>query len=249
MRTLRSWLGCITGELPGRETVRRLVKRLGYSFKKAKKLLGKADPQKRKEFVQELLHRMHESQSPEAPLLILCDEAHLHLDTDLGWGWARRGQRLYVNSDTPSLSRKLTCFGPYALGASEPVGLFPVSWANGETSCQVLRALRSRYPDRALVVIWDNVRYHHAVAVRDCAQQEGIQLVNLPAYSPDLMPVERLWHWLRQELTALHCHRDEEELTERLASFQASVNEDPHGVHARLRPKTHLDPEEEQLRV
>ena len=249
MRTLRSWLGCITGELPGRETVRRLVKRLGYTFKKAKKLLGKAAPQKRKEFVQQLAQMMRESQHPEAPLLVFCDEAHLHLDTDLGWGWARRGQRLYVHSDSPSLSRKRTCFGTYALGATEPVGLFPAPWANAETTCQMLRWLRQSYPDRRLVVILDNVRYHHAVAVRDCAQELGIELLNLPAYSPDLMPVERLWHWVRQELTALHCHRDEEELTERLAGFQASVNQDPHAVHARLRPKTHLDPEEEKLRV
>ena len=35
-----------------------------------------------------------EASHPEAPLLILCDEAHLHLDTDLGWGWARRGSEV-----------------------------------------------------------------------------------------------------------------------------------------------------------
>lgn len=62
-------------------------------FKKAKELLGKVNPDKRKEFVQQLAHKMHESPDPEAPLLVFCDEAHLHLDTDLGWGWAPRGQR------------------------------------------------------------------------------------------------------------------------------------------------------------
>lgn len=65
-------------------------------------------------------------------------------------------------------------------------------WANGETTCQALHALRERYPGRPLVLIWDNVRYHHALLVRRCAQDLGIQLRYLPPYSPDLMPVERL---------------------------------------------------------
>lgn len=79
-----------------------------------------------------------------------------------------------------------------------------VSWANADTTCQRLRALQACYPHRRLVFIWDNVRYHHAVAVRRCAQELGIELVYLPPYSPDLMLVERLWQWLRQQLTALH---------------------------------------------
>lgn len=61
--------------------------------------------------------------------------------------------------------------------------------------------------------------------------------------------MERLWHWVSQQLTALHCHRDEQELADRLAGFQQELNQDPSSVHTRLRPKTHLDPEEEKLRV
>lgn len=38
------------------------------------------------------------------PLVVFADEAHPHLDTALGWGWAPRGQRLYVNSASPSLA-------------------------------------------------------------------------------------------------------------------------------------------------
>lgn len=30
------------------------------------------------------------------------------------------------------------------------------------------------------------------------------------------MPVERLWSWLRQELTYLHCHVDVQQLTDRI---------------------------------
>jgi len=62
----------------------------------------------------------------------------------------------------------------------------------------MLVALRDSYPDRPLVLVWDNVRYNHAKAVRSYADQLGIQQVYLLPYSPDFMPVERLWQWLRQ---------------------------------------------------
>jgi transposase len=34
----------------------------------------------------------------------------------------------------------------------------------------------------------------------------NIGIVRLPGYSPDFMPVEALWHWLRQSVTYNHCH-------------------------------------------
>lgn len=222
---------------------------MGYTWKKAKKLLGKACPQRRAEFVQTLGELLKKQSQDDGLLVVFSDEAHLHLDTDLGWGWAPRGQRLYVHSTSPPLCKKLTCFGFYALGATEPVHVWTASWANAETTNQMLHELRASYPDRRLVLVWDNVRYHHAKAVRRCAEELGIELVYLPPYSPDLMPVERLWQWLRQERTALHCHRDEDELRERIASFQSQLNDDPNAVHRRLRPKTCLDPTEEKLRV
>lgn len=77
------------------------------------------------------------------------------------------------------------------------------------------------------MLIWDNVSYHHAKAVRSCAEQLGIELVYLPPYSPDLQPVERLWAWLRQEVTALHCHRDVEQLCARIACFEQDRNASP----------------------
>ena len=204
---------------------------------------------RRAQFVQQLQELLVQGQQDDGPLVVFADEAHLHLDTDLGWGWAPRGQRLYVNSTSPPLSKKLTCFGFYALGATEPVRVWTTHWANAETTNQMLGALRDSYPDRRLLLVWDNVRYHHAKTVRSHADQLGIQLVYLPPYSPDLMPVERLWHWLRQQLTALHCHRDEDELRDRICGFQAQLNDEPSSVHGRLRPKTRLDPEEEKLRV
>ena len=57
-----------------------------------------------------------------------------------------------------------------------------------------------------VVVIWDNAPCHVAKVVTGQAEELGIELVNLPGYSPDLNPIERLWDWMREEVTRGHCH-------------------------------------------
>ncbi len=46
----------------------------------------------------------------------------------------------------------------------------------------------------------------------------------LPGYSPDLMPVEALWRWLREDVTYHHCHATADDLTRRVAVFETQVN-------------------------
>lgn len=69
-----------------------------------------------------------------------------------------------------------------------------------------------------------------------------------PVASPDLMPVEALWRWLREDVTYHYCHATAENLTRRVAAFEATVNRDPYTVDDRLWVKDHLDPDEEKLR-
>ena len=70
----------------------------------------------------------------------------------------------------------------------------------------MLRRLRTEIPDGKLVLIWDGAPYHRAQAVRAAAADLAIELAPLPGYSPDLMPVEALWRWLREDVTYHYCH-------------------------------------------
>jgi hypothetical protein len=72
--------------------------------------------------------------------------------------------------------------------------------------------------------------------------------VPLPGYSPDCMPVEALWRWLREDVTYHHCHPITEDLTRRVAAFEAHLNQDTYTLADRLWVKDHLDPDEEKLR-
>ena len=151
-------------------------------------------------------------------------------------------------SSSPGLSAKVSFYGLYLYNQGQ-VRIWPYPRANGEHTIDVLRRLRAEIPDGKLSVIWDGAPYHRAKAVGSAAASLGITLTPLSGYSPDLMPVETLWHWLREDLTYHHCHATTEDLIRRVAAFEAAINQDPYAVADRLWVKDTLDPEEEKLRL
>ena len=78
-------------------------------------------------------------------------------------------------------------------------------------------------------------RSYRAKAVREAARALDIELMPLPGYSPDLMPVEELWRWLREDVTYHHCHASADDLTRRVADFEVRLNRDPFEPYRVLR--------------
>jgi transposase len=246
LRRLVGWVRERFGLTRCRETIRAALHRLGLSWKKAKKLLGRADPERRRAFVERIQDLLVGAQH-DRHLLVYLDEAHIHQDADLGYGWSERGRRLWVASPSPRLSDKLSFYGLYLYNEGQ-VRLWPYARANGEHTVDVLRRLRTEWPEDKLIVVWDGASYHRACVVREAAEALNIDLVPLPGYSPDFMPVEALWRWLREDVTYHYCHPTAEDLSRRVAAFEARLNQDACAVADRLWVKDHLDPDEEKLR-
>ena len=94
-----------------RDTVRKVLKRLGFSWKKARKLLNIANTEKRSEYL-EILKGLMQDALDNDHLLMFMDEAHIHLDTDEGYGWSVKGERFWVSSSSPGLA-KVSFYGVY----------------------------------------------------------------------------------------------------------------------------------------
>lgn len=229
-----------------RETLRKVLKDLGFSWKKARKLLNKANPTKRAAFL-ETLERLLDEALHQCTLLVYIDEAHVHLDTDEGYGWSIKGERFWVSSSSPGLE-KVSFYGLYLYNLGQ-VRIFPYASANQENTVDVLHKLRKEFPTIPIKLVWDGAPYHRAHLVKDASQMAEIGLEPLPAYSPDFMPVEHLWHWLREEVTYHTCYDKTADLIAQVQLFQQRINADSLAVADRLWVTTHLKPEEEKLRV
>ena len=75
------------------------------------------------------------------------------------------------------------------------------TYINSLSICALLDKLKAHYVDgRPIHVILDNARYQKNKFVQAHADQLGITLVYLPAYSPNLNLIERLWKFVKKKV-------------------------------------------------
>ena len=60
-------------------------------------------------------------------------------------------------------------------------------------------------PDVHVVMVWDQAGFH---ASKKLKVPENVTIVPLPPYSPELNPVENLWHYLRSHYWANRIYAD-----------------------------------------
>jgi len=66
----------------------------------------------------------------------------------------------------------------------------------------IVKTIKS-FDGRKIVMVVDNVKYHHAKRLKPILHKykDKIELVYLPAYSPDLNPIERIWWYMRKKIS------------------------------------------------
>jgi transposase len=229
--------------------LRTILKAAGFSWKKCKKLLAKADPAKRAEFVQQF-QTLYERLCRDEIRLVFLDEAHVHQDLDLGYTWAPAHQPAWRKSTSPALAARLNWYGAFDFSSGRCL-LWQQGKCNGDHTCQFLEQLSAWLgeDERQVILIWDGAPWHRSKRVQEKAHQLGLHLLQLPGYSPDLNPVERLWQWLREDVTQLYCHPSLHALLLDCLAFLERINLDPELILKRLWPKFDLDPDYEKLLV
>lgn len=232
-----------------RNTLRTLLQQEHLSWKKCQKVLKKASAKKRAEYIEQFKMRFQEL-CDEKVILIYVDESHFHRDMDLGFTWATQGKPAWRLSDSPRLSERINWYGAYDFSRGQAF-LWNEGGCNGPNSVKFLHHLAVWLGPCScpVVIIWDGAPCHRAKIVQQAAADLGFILLPLPAYSPDLNPIEGLWKWMREDVTQNYCHISLRQLFDACTAFIARINANPLQIISRLWPKFELDPEFEKLLV
>lgn len=123
--------------------------------------------------------------------------------------WARTNSR-------PNAVKQMGFTSAYIFGGANPItgdrlGLV-IDGANTEIMNIYLDMLKSHLGDSVhAVIILDGAGYHRS---NDLEIPENMTVLELPPYSPQLNPIERLWNWVKNHYLCNRCYRDLEEVLE-----------------------------------
>jgi transposase len=137
------------------------------------------------------------------------DEARFGQQGTITNVWAQTGSR-------PTAVRQTKYDWCYLYAAVEPASGASAALiapnADTGTMNQFLRILDTeRKPDEHIVLIMDGAGWHKSKALQ---LPDGITVLLLPPYSPELNPVENLWHYLRCHYLSNRAYNNYDELFE-----------------------------------
>lgn len=115
--------------------------------------------------------------------------------------WARKGQRPRIRVQHRFKWRYVLAFVHPASGCSEWQFTSGINTAMMRSVLDVFARTVGAGPRKRIVLVLDQAGYHTSPLVR---VPEGIHLVFLPPYSPELQPAEHLWHYSDQVLVNQH---------------------------------------------
>ena len=127
----------------------------------------------------------------KASSLVFLDESGCNTDMTRRYAYSLGGSRA-VDSAPLSKPKNTTILSSIQLDGT----LRYTTFSGGTTVEKFKRYLENDllpYLNRNSVLVMDNMRSHHAKAVKDLLDSSGIRYIYLPPYSPDLNPIEKLW--------------------------------------------------------
>ena len=196
----------------------KLLKRLGFEYRKPQALPKVADEQKQAEFIKAYETLLNDLGADEA--VYFADAVHPEHQARPAHGWVRKGSNPAIKTSTGRGGR-VNIHGALNLEDFD-APFIEASTVDGKSAVQLLTKIEQRNPDkRRIHVIWDNAAYHKGPDVRaflsrpDCR----IHLIQLPPYCPHLNPIERLWAVLHEHVTHNRVYETTHQFAEAILTF------------------------------
>lgn len=184
----------ITGVKRRTTAVRDFMKRLGLKRRKAGSVPGKADPEKQRWFVREIIEPCVSAAQSGDRVMYFMDASHFVFGAFLGYVWCLA--RVFIPT-APGRQRY------NVLGAVDIIGgawltVSNTTYVNAMTVCEMLAKMAVANAGKRVTVFLDNARYQRCSLVMDKARELGIELAFLPSYSPNLNLIERFWKYVKK---------------------------------------------------
>ena len=209
----------------------KLLHRLGFTYKKTKGVGIKADREAQKKFVEELNELL--AQENDNQVVYFNDAVHPQHNTRPDYGWIYRGEDFEIPTNPGR--KRVNING--ALNAHKVTDVLVVESdrVNAQSCIKLWKKQRRRHPDKTIINICDNAAYYHSRYLKDwLAQNPWCKVIYLPPYAPNLNLIERLWKFLRKQVTSYNFYEHFAEFRQAILDFFKNIKEHKQALESLL---------------
>jgi transposase len=129
------------------------------------------------------------------------DECHFQRNTTIVRAWFLKGTTPEIKS--PPVREKISVMGAMGMDNGQLITMNAEIFNAVSFREFVKRIIKCAKAERKILLVLDNARFHHAIINREFLKsvKDKIELMYLPAYSPELNPIESLWKKTRRGVT------------------------------------------------
>ena len=182
----------------------QLLKNMGFSYQKAKFVADHKDPEKRKEWLQKTWPEILRLAEKKNAYILFGDEASFPQWGSLTYTWAKKGQQPVVKTSGNRRAYKIFGLIDYFSGR-----FFCKGHDKGRLNSESYEAFLTEVLSKTrknIILIQDGARYHTSKAMQKFFTKKAnrITVYDLPSYSPDYNPIEKLWKKIKEKEIHLH---------------------------------------------
>lgn len=150
------------------------------------------------------------------------DAAHFVFAPFLGYLWSFI--RMFIKA--PSGRQRFNVLGALNAISHEMVVITNTGYINAYSVCELLIKITQKYGDLPISIVLDNARYQKCKLVQATANLFEIELLYLPAYSPNLNLIERMWKFVKTKCLYSTYYPDFDSFTKAITQCLAKTNGD-----------------------
>jgi transposase len=170
---------------------------MGFSYKKPKHIPGKANQQAQEKFIEK--YKSLKANKNAEDRIYFMDGVHLLHNSQPAYGWIKKGKEQVLKTNTGRM--RVNINGAYDIENQKAIIREDES-INSQSSIALLEQMLKEQPLGMLYIILDNAKYYRSKLVQKfLGQNQRIQFVFLPPYSPNLNIIERLWKFFKKKIT------------------------------------------------
>ena len=202
--------------------MKRCLKRLGFSFRRARRVPDKAVCPKKQGRVQRALLRLHRLEDAGRCRVLYGDESGFCLSPVVPYLWQPKGKT--VGLPAKAHARRLSVLG--FLSRKSRLHCFQAQ--ERITAQFVVDSIEALLPHLAepTVLVLDNATVHRSKRVQSKRKewkQKGLRLLFLPPYCPHLNLIENLWRHIKYRWLGCDAYKDFGTLCQSVTDILAQV--------------------------